>query len=391
MPSIARGLTSAGAITWVKPAVARLLHGQVDQRQLQLGADPGEEVEPRPRTPSRHGRGRWRRASGRARCGRAARSPQPRSRGGCPPSRGRRSRPRRRPAPRRPPRWGSTSAPLRHSSSAAAWAASASLTSAASALVRASSSAFSSPCGLRDQLAQLLLLGPPGLERRRWRRGGLRRRRAPGPRRPRTGRAWPGRRAHGRGRLGAGGDRSWVQAIGRPASRAPQLARHTSPQNANHLARARSRTDSRVLDRSRLVTLAWAAVCLVLLLVLAVLVGRRRRLGAVAGRGRPGRGRLGPRARPAASTRCWWSRWPSTPSGWRCSPSRSRPGCGAKGYHRAAYFTLGVMLATPLAYHRAEVAGRARPAGRGRTPSPSSGATRSPPRTRRGRRRTPGS
>ena len=133
----------------------------------------------------------------------------------------------------------------RHSSSAAAWAASAALTSAASVLVRASSSAFSSPCGLRDQLAELLLLGAHGLERRRSRRAGLRRRRAPGPRRPRTGRAWPGRRARGRGRLGAGGDRSWVQAIGRPASRAAASWRGILPPRAsNHLARARSRTDS---------------------------------------------------------------------------------------------------------------------------------------------------
>ena len=105
MPSIARGLTSDGAITWVKPALAGLLHREVDQRELELGADAGEEVEARARRPWRRARCRSRRASGRARCGRAARSP--RTRAACRPSRARRSRPRRRPAPRPRRRWGS--------------------------------------------------------------------------------------------------------------------------------------------------------------------------------------------------------------------------------------------------------------------------------------------
>ncbi len=46
MPSIASGFTSAGAIIGVSPCSAALRHREVDQGQLQLGADPGEEVEP---------------------------------------------------------------------------------------------------------------------------------------------------------------------------------------------------------------------------------------------------------------------------------------------------------------------------------------------------------
>ena len=41
------GLTSAGAMTGVKPAAVGLRHRQVHQRELQLRADAGEEVEPR--------------------------------------------------------------------------------------------------------------------------------------------------------------------------------------------------------------------------------------------------------------------------------------------------------------------------------------------------------
>ena len=49
MPSMARGLTSDGAITWVKPASRAWSIAEVDQRELELGADAGEEVEARAR------------------------------------------------------------------------------------------------------------------------------------------------------------------------------------------------------------------------------------------------------------------------------------------------------------------------------------------------------
>ena len=42
------GPTSVGVIIGVKPAVDRLGDRQVEQRQLEQGADAGEEVEPRP-------------------------------------------------------------------------------------------------------------------------------------------------------------------------------------------------------------------------------------------------------------------------------------------------------------------------------------------------------
>ena len=47
MPSIARGLTSVGGIIVVKPAAAGLVHRHVDQRELEVGADTGQVVEPR--------------------------------------------------------------------------------------------------------------------------------------------------------------------------------------------------------------------------------------------------------------------------------------------------------------------------------------------------------
>ena len=46
MPSMARGLTRAGGTTVVKPCGAGLVHRHVDQRELQVGADAGEVVEP---------------------------------------------------------------------------------------------------------------------------------------------------------------------------------------------------------------------------------------------------------------------------------------------------------------------------------------------------------
>ena len=49
MPSIARGLTSDGAHHLGEAGVAGLVHRHVDQRELQLGADAGQEVEARAR------------------------------------------------------------------------------------------------------------------------------------------------------------------------------------------------------------------------------------------------------------------------------------------------------------------------------------------------------
>ena len=63
-----------------EPGLERLGHRQVEHRELQLGADAGQVVEPGAARPSRRARCRWRRAAGRARGGPAARS---RTRGGC--------------------------------------------------------------------------------------------------------------------------------------------------------------------------------------------------------------------------------------------------------------------------------------------------------------------
>ena len=73
--------------------------------------------------------------------------------------------------------------------------------------------------GLRDQLARA------SSAPRAWPRrpgspyGGQRRRRARGPRPRRTARAWPGRRAHGRGRLGGSAGRSCRQGYRGPRRR----------------------------------------------------------------------------------------------------------------------------------------------------------------------------
>ena len=166
MPSIARGRTSDGRDHLREAGRAGLVHRHVDQRELQLRADAGEEVEAAAAAPWRRARCRWRRASGRARRGRAARSPRRRSPAGCRRARGRCSRPRRRPAPRRQRGSGSSLSVSVHSSSAATRAASASLTSAASVLVWASSCLLLLGRRLGDLRTERLLLGPLGLERR---------------------------------------------------------------------------------------------------------------------------------------------------------------------------------------------------------------------------------
>ena len=143
---------------------AGLVHRQVDQRELELGADAGEEVEARARHLGAALDVDGAAASGPARRGRAARSPRRRSRAACRSSRARRSRPRRRPGSRSAARLGIESTAACQASSASVCAASAAFTSAASSLVRASRACFSVALGLRDLLAERLLLAPLGLE-----------------------------------------------------------------------------------------------------------------------------------------------------------------------------------------------------------------------------------
>ena len=73
--------------------------------------------------------------------------------------------------------------------------------------------------GLRDLLAERLLLAALGLEVGDRLRGAPRRPPAPRRRRRRTARAWPGRRARGRGRHGGCAGRSRVKASGRRPAR----------------------------------------------------------------------------------------------------------------------------------------------------------------------------
>ena len=123
--------------------------------------------------------------------------------------------------------------------SAAVCAASAVLTSAARVLVRASRSAFSSPCRLRDQLAELLLLRAQALEvgdrRRAGRSSALERPSTTSPDSPRFAWAartrsgssrssrgsitWRGYRGVATGyRLRAPGARTWSSALGATTS-----------------------------------------------------------------------------------------------------------------------------------------------------------------------------
>ena len=165
--------------------------------------------------------------------------------------------------------------------------------------------------------------------------------------------------------------------------------------DANHLARARSRTDSRVLDRSRVVTLAWAAR------LPGPARGARGRWSAGTSPGcvavddrRPGRGRLGRRARPGCTTRCWWSRSAFGTVGMARAhrgPRGRRCWCEAAPRARRTS-PLGVMLATSLADHRRSSGWSAATGPSGRTRSPCSTQPRVPlgPRVV-GRRRSPGS
>ena len=230
--------------------------------------------------------------------------------------------------------------------------------------------------GLRDQLAELLLLRRAWPRSRRSPRAGRRRRPAPGPRRRRTARAWPGRRARGRGRLGGCAGRS-CGAIGR-ASVPARLSGATSTHAARdtrrrHTVPAHARPTPR--HRPRL---------------------GRRLLRAVRG------------CSPSAS--------PPTGPGWSTSTTAAsprRPGrptatgcttcCGVvevafgtiamtiytvvlcallfRRHRRAAFFTAGVMIATSLGDDADQGPGRPRPAAvaepRARccTPTPSRPAT----------------
>ena len=206
----------------------------------------------------------------------------------CRASRARRSRPRRRGARPRRRGW------------AASWisvvpgllgdsfcAASASLTSAARALVRASSSAFSSPCAFAICL-------PSSSARRAWprrsrsRHGGRRRPRARRRRSRRTDPASPGQRAHGRVRLAGCGDRSCGQGYRGAVVHLTRILAWRVP-GASALSRP-GHTDP-VLDRPRVVHLTWALLCVALFSGIA--------LAAVSGVGAGGRARRPRRPRAA--------------------------------------------------------------------------------------------
>ena len=210
MPSIAAGLTSAGGIIGVKPVRGGLGHREVDQGQLEQGADAGEVVEPRRRTPSRRARCRSPGAPRRARGGRAT-EPSPRSRGMVP-TRSSTTKSSSPPAgtpacdhvgdgreaqlaarPRRP-RPASASAALTSSASSLAGAQQLGLLLAGGPRRPACRDAF---CSARS-----------ASKRRARRRGAARRRRAARRRAPGPRRACAGRRGPGRGRHGAVAGRS---------------------------------------------------------------------------------------------------------------------------------------------------------------------------------------
>ena len=154
-------------------------------------------------------------------------------------------------------------APPATSSSASAWAASAALTSAASSLVRASSAGLLLALRLRDLLAELLLLGPLGLEVARSPAGARRRRQRPVD------------HVVGQPALGLGG----AHAVGvvtqqrgsiigarlsAPPARGPHPRSGALPRvPATGRAPAPGILQGRVLDRPRLVPLAWAVLCFV--------------------------------------------------------------------------------------------------------------------------------
>ena len=260
MPSMARGLTSDGAITWVKPASRAWSIAMLISANSSCGADAGEEVEAR----ARH-LGAALEVDGAehpAELDVVARLEVELEARGVPTvSRTTKSS--------SPPAGASSAARLgmsisaaRHTSSASVCAASAALTSAASSLVRAEQLGLLLALRLRDQLAELLLLGPLGLE--------VDDRRAPG----RVGGERPVDHVVGQAALGLGGahavgvvteqcaGRSWRQGY---PSRVGSLTRvvrgsgeRPAPVSCRHLPRRHSGRHcaasrrNRVLDRPRL-------------------------------------------------------------------------------------------------------------------------------------------
>ncbi len=234
MPSMARGLTIDGRDHLREAGVAGLLHGEVDQRELELGADAGEEVEAA--AGDLGAAVEVDRAEHPAELDVVARL-EVELRGRADGLEQHEVVLARRAGASSAARLGMLISAACHSASAAAWAASAALTSAASALVRASSSAFSSPCAFGISLpscfcsARLASKSPIAA-------GGRRPRRAPGPRRRRRARAWPGRHARGRVRLGALAGRSWGKAIRRRAESSPEIRGVAARRRPRHTGRA---------------------------------------------------------------------------------------------------------------------------------------------------------
>ena len=175
---------------------------------------------------------------------------------------------------------------------------------------------------LRDQLAELLLLGRAWPRTPRSPPGGRCRRPAPGPRPRRTARAWPGRRGRGRGRLGGCAGRSCSRLSASSERQRVTSSGEVMPTGYPGAPRSGAREISSagdgilrgVLDRPRAIVLSWAALCFVLFALLGV--GGRHRLGLarLARRPRPERRRSGRSTSTGCTPRCAWSRSPSARS-----------------------------------------------------------------------------
>ena len=238
------------------------------------GAGAGEEVEPRARTPWRRAPGRWRRASRPSSMWSRGSKPSAAKSRGVPtvsstvevllaagrrlvggrgwgsPSAPPATPPRRRSAPPRP------TSPRRR----APWCG--------------RGAAFSSPCGLRDLLAQRLLLRTKVLERRDRRTT------------CRVGRQRPVHDVGGEPALGLGGSDTVGVVAEQPGVdhgfRLSSVAALARAWEVCHASTRRGMTGPAsvpvqgvvVLDRPRAVILTWAAVCFALFAVLAVAVTR---------------------------------------------------------------------------------------------------------------------
>ena len=256
--------------------------------------------------------------------------------------------------------------PSCHSSSAAAWAASAALTSAASVLVRASSSCFSSPWRLRDQLAELLLLG------RAWSRSrAIAARRAASAARARSTTssdsprlAWAARTRSGSSRSSRG--RSCGKAIGGTGCALIRDVGRARAGAAYCASPVRRRPEgSRVLDRPRVAALSLGRGRASVLFVAARRRGRpglaaRSATSTTAASGAAG---LGGRPRTGCTPRCAGSSWSSARSAMTIltavarGPAVRARATGGRRLHRRRD---GRDLARD---HRPQAAARARPAG----------------------------